>query len=108
MSLARRAPRTAAAAIRSLAEGLAPATLLADVQRAWPEVVGDRIAAVAHPAATREGTVIVICSSSVWAQEIELMGPEIVGRVNAALGEPLVVALSCRATPPRSWTQRAQ
>jgi predicted nucleic acid-binding Zn ribbon protein len=32
----------------------------------------------------------------VWAQELTLMGSELVGRLNAALGEELVHELRCR------------
>jgi hypothetical protein len=34
------------------------------------------------------------------------MGPELVGRLNAALGREAVVALRCSAAPPRGWVSR--
>jgi predicted nucleic acid-binding Zn ribbon protein len=48
----------------------------------------------------------ITCRSSVWAQELDLMGPELVGRINAALGSERVLALRCVASPPRSWVAR--
>ena len=104
--MGRRAPRPASEAMRGLLEGLAPQTLLADVQRVWPDVVGDTIAAEATPTGDRGGTLTITCRSAVWAQELDLMGPDLVGRLNAALGADLVVALRCSAAPPRGWAKQ--
>jgi predicted nucleic acid-binding Zn ribbon protein len=93
------APRPLAGALEALASDLEPATPLAAIQRAWPAVVGDGIAAEARPTAEREGVVTVSCRAAVWAQELDLMGPELVGRLNAALGAESVRALRCVATP---------
>ena len=99
----RREPRRAGLAVAALAERLAPQTLLGAVQRVWPEAVGDGVAAEAEPTAERDGVVTVTCSSAVWAQELDLMAPEVVARLNAALGRASVRALRCRATAPRGW-----
>jgi len=99
----RHAPRPIGSAVSALAERLAPQTLLADVQRAWPAAAGDVVAAQAEPTGARDGVVVVTCSSAVWAQELDLMGPEIVARLNAALGGAPVRALRCRTTPARGW-----
>ena len=101
--MGRRAPRPAALAIEALADRLAPQTLLGQVQRLWPEVVGETIAAEATPTGDRSGTLQITCRSAVWAQELDLMGPDLVGRLNAALGWDAVVALRCSAAPPRGW-----
>ena len=66
--------------------GAEPATLLARVQSAWPDAVGDVVAAEAEPAAEREGVVTVACGSSLWASELELMGRELTASINASLG----------------------
>ena len=81
----RRAPAPLADVLRQAVAGAAPDTLLARVQAAWPEVAGRVIAAEASPSEEREGTVTVACSGSVWAQELELLGPDLLGRLNAAL-----------------------
>jgi predicted nucleic acid-binding Zn ribbon protein len=99
----RHAPRPAASAIRALAEALAPQTLLADVQRVWPDTVGELVAAHATPTGERDGTLVVSCDAAVWAQELDLMGPELVGRINAALGGEKVRSLRCQAAPARGW-----
>jgi len=93
--------------MEGLVSRLAPRTLLAEVQRAWPAVVGETIAAEATPTADRAGTLTITCRSAVWAQELDLMGPELVVRLNTALGREAVTALRCSAAPPRGWAGRA-
>ena len=83
----RREPRSLAAALEQLGHQTTPATLLARVQAVWAEVVGPAIAAEAEPVAERAGTVTVACRSAAWASEIELLGPDLVERLDAALGE---------------------
>ena len=104
--MSRRAPRPAGEAMRGLLDALAPETLMADVQRVWPRVVGETIAAEATPTGDRGGTLTITCRSAVWAQELDLMGPELVDRLNAALGREAVVALRCSAAPPRGWVRQ--
>ena len=90
----------------SLVDHLAPLTLLAEVQRVWAAVVGPAVAAEATPTGDRGGTLNVTCRSAVWAQELDLMGPDVVRRLNEALGREAVVALRCSAAPPRSWARQ--
>jgi predicted nucleic acid-binding Zn ribbon protein len=101
----RRAPRPAAGAMATLVEGLAPASGLAGLQRVWPDVAGELVAAQAHPSSERDGVVTVTCSSSVWAQELTLMGPDLAGRLNAALGSEFVREMRFRAAPAGAWAR---
>jgi predicted nucleic acid-binding Zn ribbon protein len=84
----RLAPRRISAALDRLTPELEPATTLARVQARWPDAVGAAIAAEAEPISEREGVVTVVCKSAVWAHELELLGPDLVVRLNAALGAP--------------------
>jgi predicted nucleic acid-binding Zn ribbon protein len=93
----RRGPRSLAEAFGTLTEQLAPPTLLADVQRAWSATVGEAIAAQAQPTAERGGVVTVSCAASVWAQELDLMAPQIIAQLNAALAGVPVRRLRCVA-----------
>ncbi len=93
----RRSPRSMQSALGALADELAPHTLLADVQRAWPHVVGASVAAQAQPTAERGGVVTVTCSASVWAQELDLMSEHIIGRLNEALTSGGISRLRCVA-----------
>jgi predicted nucleic acid-binding Zn ribbon protein len=93
----RRAPRAIGGALEMLADELSPQTLLGDVQRAWPGVVGPSIAEQAQPVSERGGVVTVACSASVWAQELDLMAPQIIDRLNEALPGGTVSRLRCVA-----------
>lgn len=98
-----RGPRGLGLAVESLAATLAPETPLARVQQAWPEAVGPAIAAEAAPVSRRGDVVTVGCRSAVWAQELDLLAPELLPRLNALLGEGEAVArLRCVATPPET------
>ena len=93
----RRAPVPLAGAVERLARRLEPTTPLAVVQRAWPEAVGPVIAAEAEPVSERAGVVTVRCRTAVWAQELTLLGPELVTKLNAAIGDARVTELRCTA-----------
>jgi predicted nucleic acid-binding Zn ribbon protein len=104
MSPHRRSLRPLAFALADVRDELAPATVLAGVQRAWPEAVGPTIAAEAMPTAERGGIVTISCSASVWAQELDLMAPAILERLNGLLRPGSIRRLRCVALPPREWS----
>lgn len=83
--------------MEDLRDRVAPATLLAEVQRVWPAAVGAAIAAEATPNSERNGVLTVSCAASVWAQELDLMGPTILARLNELLGRPAIERLRCVA-----------
>jgi predicted nucleic acid-binding Zn ribbon protein len=95
----RRAPRAVGAALEAVCDRLAPATLLAEVQRCWPEAAGEAFARQAEPIAERDGVVTVACGSGVWAQELDLLSERVVERLNEALGRPAVKGLRPQARP---------
>jgi predicted nucleic acid-binding Zn ribbon protein len=88
-------------ALEHMRDELAPDTLLAEVQRVWPAVVGEAIAAEASPAREHGGVLTISCSASVWAQELDLMGAQIVERLNANLRRGKVDRLRCVAVDLR-------
>jgi predicted nucleic acid-binding Zn ribbon protein len=73
-----------------VARDVAPDTLLARVQAAWGEVAGARLGWAAAPVSERDGVVTLACESGVWAQELELLAPDLLARLEAALGAPSV------------------
>jgi predicted nucleic acid-binding Zn ribbon protein len=89
-------------ALDALTGALAPATVLAEVQRVWPRVAGERFARAAEPVAERDGVVTVACESAVWAQELDLLSERVVEALNEAIGRPAVRRLRPQAAPPRS------
>ena len=91
----RRSPRPLGGALGEVRDHLSPQTPLAEVQRVWLAAVGADIAAAARPTAERGGVLVVSCSASVWAQELDLMAPAILARVNQALGGGRLTRLRC-------------
>jgi predicted nucleic acid-binding Zn ribbon protein len=83
----RSAPRPAAPAFRAALDRAAPKTRLAAVQAAWASAVGERVAAMAEPVSEHEGAVVIGCTDSVWAQELDLMQRQLLERLREQLGE---------------------
>ena len=92
----RTAPRPVSAALDRFTADLAPATLLAEVQRAWPAAAGEAFARASEPVSERDGVVTVACESSVWAQELDLLSERVLERLNGLLGAPKVQRLRVR------------
>jgi hypothetical protein len=93
----RRGPRPVGHALDAVTATLAPATLLAEVQRAWPDAAGAAFAAHSEPFRERDGDVYVACPEAVRAQELDLMSELVVDRLNRALGRPAVRRLRVHA-----------
>jgi predicted nucleic acid-binding Zn ribbon protein len=94
----RRTPRGLGQALEQARQQWSPGTLLADIQAAWPGVAGETLAGVARPSSVGRGVVTIDCSASLWAHELDLMGPQIVAGLNAALGGERVTRIRCVAT----------
>ncbi len=92
-------------AIRALAERLAPASTLGDVQRSG---TGSSVTAWRRspsPTAEAGGTLTVTCASAVWAQELDLMSADLVARLNDALGAQRLSGMRCQSVPAKSWSR---
>jgi predicted nucleic acid-binding Zn ribbon protein len=92
----RRAPRQAGEAFRVARDRVAPKTGLGAVQAAWTTALGERLASVATPVSERAGTLTVECVDGVWAQELDLMQEQLLGRLREELGERAPKALKFR------------
>lgn len=88
-----RMPRKLSGALERVIADEAPATLLAEVQRVWPDACGAAIATRSEPVAERAGTVTIACESGVWAQELELIGEQLRARLDERIGAGRVAAL---------------
>jgi predicted nucleic acid-binding Zn ribbon protein len=97
----RRSPRSFGLALEDFRDRVAPETLLAEVQRVWPQAVGAAIAAEALPTAERGGVLTVSCSAAVWAQELNLMSTDILDRLNGFLNGATLARLRCVTGRPR-------
>ena len=92
----RRAPRPIANALAAFTATLEPATTLAAAQAVWAPIVGEAIAAHCSPVSERGGVLEVVCDESVWAGELELLGPDLAARLSALPGLSGITALRCR------------
>ena len=97
MTRHRRGPRSVGLVLDAAREQWAPETVLAEVQRNWHAAVGSAIAAEARPSSEHAGVLTVSCSASVWAHELDLMGPAIIERLNARIRRGQVMRLRCVA-----------
>ena len=89
----RLAPRPLRTALEAALPAARPAGLLAEVQAAWAGVAGDALAGATEPVSERDRVVTVSCESAVWAQELELLGADLLARLNEALGDGRVERL---------------
>jgi len=53
----------------------------------WDEVVGPQIAARARPEKIRDGILEVCVDQPVWMQQLQLLKPQLLARLNAQLGD---------------------
>jgi hypothetical protein len=99
----RRSPRPVGHALDAVTAALAPATVLAEVQRAWTDAAGAAFAPHSEPFRERDGDVYVACGEAVRAQELDLMSELVVERLNQALGRPAVrrLRVQARTVPDR-------
>ena len=81
----RLAPRPLSKALDAVLADVEPATPLARAQALWPDVAGAELAAFATPVAERRAVLTLACESAVWAQELELVGPDLLARLNDAV-----------------------
>ncbi len=82
----RLAPRPLRSALEAAARDAAPAGVLARLQAEWEDLAGPVVAGESAPVSEREGVVTVACASAVWAQELELLAPDLLARAHARLG----------------------
>ena len=96
-------PPRSPSALEGLTTTLSPASTLARVQEVWEPAAGAAIAAAAAPTAERHGVLTVTCSSAVWAQELELMAPMLLERLNER-PRRASFCTSCAAAPDDRFT----
>jgi predicted nucleic acid-binding Zn ribbon protein len=98
----RHAPRALSVALARVTANLEPATALARVQGCWADAVGERLAAVARPVAERDGVITFACEDAMWANELELLGPDLLEKLNTTLGDRSVAQLRFKAGDHRA------
>ncbi|MGA7397602.1 MAG: DUF721 domain-containing protein [Solirubrobacterales bacterium] len=91
-------PKPIGAALDRVLDSISPRTPLAEVQSAWPRAVGPQIAAVTRVTSEHDGVVTVECESSIWAQELEMMGPQLLKKLTSQMSGPAPDLLRFRAS----------
>jgi len=100
-------PRTIGEEIRDQVARLGPDAAIGPIVKAWPDAVGEAIAANAWPARiARDGTLHVATSSSVWAFELTALGETMLERLQASLSDeaPKKIAFAAGRMPERGPT----
>lgn len=70
----------------------------------WAETVGAAIADRAHPRFLRQGVLFVEVSSSAWANELNMLKPKLLAKLEARLGKGVVKDLRYQVAP--TWQER--
>lgn len=69
----------------------------------WPELVGPAVAEHSTPEAFRDRVVVVRTTSTNWASQLRLLAPQLVAKLNAALGDGTITALRILGPEAPSW-----
>jgi predicted nucleic acid-binding Zn ribbon protein len=72
---------------------------LKEVWRLWDEAVGKIIAQNASPAAFKGKLLIVHVSSSTWIHQLQFLKNDMINKLNAAFGKPLVAEIKFKIGP---------
>ena len=71
----------------------------------WEEVVGPQVAARAKPVRIRDGVLEVRVDHPVWMQQLQLLKPKILAKLNAQLGENVIRDLFLRRGAQKTDTE---
>jgi len=87
-----------AAALDGVANRLGLSAKLAEQRlvRAWPQIVGEQIAAHTRPESIRFKKLYLIARNSIWLQQLSFLKPELITKVNAASGQELITDIALR------------
>lgn len=69
----------------------------------WPQIVGATLAAHARPEALTDGELLLQCESTAWAAQVRLMAPQVVKKINEAMGHGSVLRIKALGPTGPSW-----
>ena len=75
----------------------------ADLRRRWEALVGPSNAEHSKPESFRAGTVTIRADSSAWASQLRLMTPQLLAKLNAALGDGTIRKITVLGPDAPSW-----
>lgn len=76
--------------------GLSVRLLEHRLQRQWPAIVGEHVAAHTRPESIRFKKLYVIVDSSVWVQQLAFLKPSLLESINTAAGHAIVADIVLR------------
>lgn len=72
---------------------------LTRVWQLWDEAVGATIAANAQPVAFKRDLLLVHAASSTWIHQLQFLKADIISKLNAALGKPMISEIKFKIGP---------
>jgi len=69
----------------------------------WAFIVGDAVAEHSRPESFAAGVVTVRTESTAWASQLRLMIPQLLAKLNAAVGEGTVTRIVVKGPDVPSW-----
>ena len=69
----------------------------------WPSIVGEANAAHSRPESFTAGIVTVRADSTAWASQLRLMTPQLLAKLNAALGDGTIKKIVIKGPDAPSW-----
>jgi predicted nucleic acid-binding Zn ribbon protein len=72
---------------------------LTRVWQIWDGTVGEAIATNAQPAAFKGNLLLVHVTNSTWIHQLQFLKADIISKINAALGKPLVEEIKFKIGP---------
>ncbi len=95
-------PRRVAESLDRLATslGVPSAGVLTTLFSAWPELVGDAVAAHSRPRSLRDGVLVVAVDEPAWATQLRWLESDLLVRLGEVLGEGVVQSIDVRVRRP--------
>jgi predicted nucleic acid-binding Zn ribbon protein len=75
------------------------ASELTRVWQIWDDAVGEIIAANAQPVAFKRDLLLVHATSSTWIHQLQFLKADIISKLNAALGKPMISEIKFKIGP---------
>ena len=72
---------------------------LTRVWQLWDDTVGEAIAANAQPIAFKGDLLLVHATSSTWIHQLQFLKADIISKLNAALGKPMIAEIKFKIGP---------
>lgn len=69
----------------------------------WPQLVGPEVAQHTEPVSFFDGQVTVQADSTAWATQMRLLAPNVVAKLNQALGDGTVARIEVKGPHTPSW-----